>query len=308
MNNEIPQNGNVQVIDGIERIFYDGYWIKRYQAPVDNLSDKKLLIQSLTRRLFNHMEHGINIPGRLLDKVRADYLAEAEPSKKRVRGAMLAGALFNRAADIFNELVELEACGVQINPGNELMRSCGECLQEALELGKLARHRNGDEGIDELWGEPFKAFIMSIEDFYQSRYIKIALTMHNIDQVAEHMVGCIKNHHGDKEMESLIKHYACMARRKCEILRTDPDIFDAWVEFVVAGEAITNHKAVQADGKTEKGLLYEFDTRYMLEQGVELIADITRARTSMPSSTKQYMSLCEQFKSRKLGTDPMPVS
>ncbi|MBV2090180.1 MAG: hypothetical protein KUF72_04780 [Candidatus Thiodiazotropha sp. (ex Ctena orbiculata)] len=299
MNDETPQNGSMKVIDGVERIFYDGYWIKRYHAPVDNLSDKKLLIQSLTRRLFNHMEHGINIPGRLLDKVRTDYEIETDPGKKRVRSAMLAGALFNRAADIFNELVELEACGVHIKPDNELMRTCGECLQEALELGKLARHRNGDEGIDELWGEPFKAFVMSIEDFYQSRYVKIALTMQNIDEVADHMIGCLRNNHAPQEMESKVRHYACMARRKCEILRTDSDIFDAWVEFVVAGEAITNSTAEHAASKIENGILDEFDTRYMLEQGVELIADITRARTSMPSSTKKYLSLCEQFKSRR---------
>ncbi|MCG7892966.1 MAG: hypothetical protein JAZ12_00785 [Candidatus Thiodiazotropha taylori] len=299
MNDETPENGTMKVIDGVERIFYDGYWIKRYHAPVDNLSDKKLLIQSLTRRLFNHMEHGINIPGRLLDKVRADYEIETDPAKKRVRSAMLAGALFNRAADIFNELVELEACGVHIKPDNELMRTCGECLQEALELGKLARHRNGDEGIDELWGEPFKAFVMSIEDFYQSRYVKIALTMQNIDEVADHMIGCLRNNHAPQEMESKVRHYACMARRKCEILRTDADIFEAWVEFVVAGEAITNATAEQAASKIENRILDEFDSRYMLEQGVELIADITRARTSMPSSTKKYLSLCEQFKSRK---------
>lgn len=300
MNDEIPQNGSLRVIEGVERIYYDGYWIKRYQAPVDSLSDKKLLIQSLTRRLFNHMEHGINIPGRLLDKVRADYEAETDSGKKRVRGAMLAGALFNRAADIFNQLVELEACGVVIKTDNELMRTCGQCLQEALELGKMVRHRNGSAGIDELWGEPFKAFVMSIEDFYQSRYVKIALTMRNIDEVAEHMIGCVRNNQGSEELESLIRHYACMARNKCEILRTDPDIFDAWVEFVVAGEAITGFAAGQVVNKPGKESLDEFDARYMLEQGVELIADITRARTSMPSSTEEYLGLCEIFKSRKV--------
>ena len=299
MNDEIPQNGSLSVIDGVERIFYDGYWIKRYQAPVDNLSDKKLLIQSLTRRLFNHMEHGINIPGRLLDKVRADYEAETEPGKRRVRGAMLAGALFNRAADIFNQLVELEASGVHIKPDNDLMRTCGQCLQESLELGKMVRHRNGNAGIDELWGEPFKAFVMSIEDFYQSRYVKIALTMRNIDEVAAHMANCVRNIQGHEELERLINHYACMARRKCETLRTDPDIFDAWVEFVVAGEAISGFTAEHVEAEPEMEVLDEFDARYMLERGVELIADITRARTSMPSSTEEYLGLCEIFKSRK---------
>ncbi|MEW8460986.1 MAG: hypothetical protein AB2653_11835, partial [Candidatus Thiodiazotropha endolucinida] len=141
-----------------------------------------------------------------------------------------------------------------------------------------------------------KAFVMSIEDFYQSRYVKIAMTMRNIDEVAEHMIGCVRNNQGGEEMEALIRHYACMARRKCEILRTDPDIFDAWVEFVVAGEAITGYTSGQTEVETGKEILDEFDSRYMLEQGVELIADITRARTSMPSSTEEYLGLCEQFK------------
>ena len=160
--NKTVINGVHREINGITSVFYDGYWIKCYEPPVDNLIAKKQLIQSLTRRLFNHMEHGINIPGRLLDDVRAAYDAEQDPRKRRVKGAMLAGALFNRAADIFTHLVELEASGVEILPENDLMHTCGLCLQEALQYGKLVRHRNGDEGIDELWGEPFKAFLMSL--------------------------------------------------------------------------------------------------------------------------------------------------
>ncbi|MGC4093589.1 MAG: hypothetical protein QM756_37965 [Polyangiaceae bacterium] len=38
----------------------------------------------------------------------------------------------------------------------------------------MVLHRSGEEGIDELWGEPFKAFAFPIEEFYKSRYIKIA--------------------------------------------------------------------------------------------------------------------------------------
>ena len=167
--NEPIENGFRKKINGVIKVHYDGYWIKCYDLPQNSLSAKKSLIQSLTRRLFNHMEHGINIPGRLLEDVRAAYEAEQDPSKKRVKGAMLAGTLFNRAADIFTHLVELEDCGIDIGPENDLMHTCGLCLREALEFGKLVKHRNGDEGIDELWGEPFKAFTISIEEFYESR-------------------------------------------------------------------------------------------------------------------------------------------
>lgn len=296
-------NGTIDLIDGEEKVYHDGYWIKRYEPPKDSLADKKLLIQSLTRRLFNHMEHGINIPGRMLEKVRAAYEAESEPKRKRVKGAMLAGALFNRAADIFNQLVELEGCGVKIERGNDLMHSCGLCLQEALVYGKMVKHRNGDEGIDELWGEPFKAFIMSIEDFYQSRYVKIALTMRNIDQVADYMCSCLGEDERFTGIDILVKKYADVAKRKCEILRTDDALLDVWAEFVVAGEDIVNFKSSSEMQHPDDILLDELDTRYLLDQGVKLIAHITRARTAMPKSTEKYLNLCRLFKTRNHKVD-----
>jgi hypothetical protein len=294
---ETIENGFRKDIDGVTNVYYDGYWIKCYEPPVDNLSAKKYLIQSLTRRLFNHMEHGINIPGRLLEDVRAAYEAEDDPRKKRVKGAMLAGALFNRAADIFTHLVELEASGVEILPNSDLMHTCGQCLREALEFGKLVKHRNGDEGIDELWGEPFKAFIMPIEEFYESRYVKIAMTMKNIDQAADYIAGCIKKDPRFPGVDKLILEYAKVARHKCETLRTDDDIFDIWSDFVVAGEAVTDFKP-DLDAVAEGALVDILDVKYMLKSGVRLIAFITRARTPMPVSTENFLSECERYKKR----------
>ncbi len=297
---ETTENGLRKVINGKIKVYYDGYWIKCYEAPVDNLSAKKSLIQSLTRRLFNHMEHGINIPGKLLDDVRSSYEAEQDPRKKRVKGAMLAGALFNRAADIFTHLVDLEACGVEILPDNDLMHTCGLCLQEALEFGKLVKHRNGDEGIDELWGEPFKAFIMSVDDFYESRYIKIAMTMKNIEQVSAYMIKCIKNDPRFSGLNPFILEYAHAAHRKCETLRTDDDIFDVWTDFVVAGEDITGYTEKHNTPIESISLLDSIMVKHILKEGVRLIAFITRARTPMSKSTEIYFGECERYKNQLL--------
>lgn len=296
--NEAIENGVRREIDGVTRVYYDEYWIKCYEPPRDSLTAKKRLIQSLTRRLFNHTEHGINIPGKLLDDVRASYQAEHNPKKKRVKGAMLAGALFNRAADIFTHLVELEASGVKILPENDLMHECGLCLREALALGKLVKHRNGDEGIDELWGEPFKAFTMSVEAFYESRYIKIAMTMRNIDQVANHMVACMKNDERFDGVGKLIREYAEIAKRKCETLRTDDDILDIWSNFVVAGEEITSFTPGSSTDLIGKPQVDVIDGKHLLDAGVRLITYITRARTPMPKSTETYLSECERYKTR----------
>jgi hypothetical protein len=295
MNDKI-ENGTRDTIDGTLRVYFEGYWIKCYKTPNNTLRAKKRLIQSLTRRLFNHMEHGINIPGRLLDTVRAAYEAENDPKKKRVKGAMLAGALFNRAADIFTHLVELEACGVEIKPGNDLMHTCGLCLREALEFGKMVKHRNGDEGIDELWGEPFKAFIMPIDQFYESRYLKIAMTMKNIDEVALFMTQCTSTDPRFPGMEPLIKNLAYTAKQKCETLRTDDDIFDVMTDFVVAGEAVIEYLPVEVDDNEKR--IHIIDAMHMLREGVRLIGFITRARTPMPLSTKNFLNECQLYKSR----------
>jgi hypothetical protein len=295
--NDTISNGTREVRAGELRVYYDGYWVKCYPPPNDTLAAKKQLIQSLTRRLFNHMEHGINIPGRLLDTVRVVYETETDPHKKRVKGAMLAGALFNRAADIFNHLVELEAIGVKIQPDDNLMHTCGLCLREALEFGKMVKHRNGDEGIDELWGEPFKAFIMPIDEFYETRYMKISMTMKNIDQVASFMAQCTSTDPRFPGMEPLLEKLATTAKHKCEILRTDEDIFDVWSDFVVAGEAIKDYVPTEVEHSDQKRI-HIIDAKHMLKEGVRLIGFITRARTPMPLSTKNFLNECQLYKSR----------
>jgi hypothetical protein len=118
--------GAKRAVDGCWRVFYDGYWIKAYDVPADSLRAKKGLIAALTRRLFNHVEHGLNIPGIRLEETRTAFDAETDPGKKRVKGAMLAGALFNRAIDLITKAVELQALGIEIRSGDPLMRLCGD--------------------------------------------------------------------------------------------------------------------------------------------------------------------------------------
>ena len=292
---EKVQNGSRREIGGISRVYFDGYWIKYYEPPADTWAAKKGLIDALTRRLFNHTEHGINIPGVRLDAARQAYEKETDPARRRVKGAMLAGALFNRAADIFSRLVELEACGVHIASSNDLMRECGRCLIEALEHGKKVRHRSGDEGIDELWGEPFKAFTMPIEAFYESRYLKIAMTMRDIDRIADGMKGVFAGSFLFRGVERSIEALALAAKHKSETLRTDPEIFDVWASFVATAEQINDFSPhlTKAPSTLEKSEAKH--GKRIIAKGVELIADVTRARTPMPKSTREFLDACAQF-------------
>ncbi|WP_374277915.1 hypothetical protein [Azonexus sp.] len=290
-----PAEGTRRLFDGEERVFYDGYWIKTYPVPADTLEAKKRLIDALTRRLFNHTEHGLNIPGTRLAEAREKYLAETDPTRKRIKGAMLAGALFNRAADIFRKLVELQACGVEINSDNPLMRECGGCLLEAMELGRCVLHRSGEEGIDELWGEPFRAFSIPLEDFYESRYIKIGQTMRDIDRIARTMIANLASLPAFAGIEPAIVDLANAARIKTETLRTDPDIFDVWAVMVTAGERLANltPHPVSAD---ETPVAHNIaDGLQLIRQGRDLIFYVTRARTPMPKSLREYIERCETY-------------
>ncbi|WP_415034825.1 hypothetical protein [Azonexus sp.] len=298
-----PVEGTRRLIDGAERVLYDGYWIKVYTVPADTLEAKKRLIDALTRRLFNHTEHGLNIPGTRLNEARLAFEQEADPARQRIKGAMLAGALFNRAADIFRKLVELQSCGIEILSDNPLMRECGRCLLEAMELGKNVLHRSGEEGIDELWGEPFRAFSIPLEDFYESRYIKIGQTMRDIDRIATAMIGNLARLPAFTAAEPAIIELASTAKIKTETLRTDPDIFDVWASMVTAGERLTNLVPQPIDAASCSVCHDAMEGLHLLRQGRDLIFYITRARTPMPKSTREYIDRCEIY--RETGHAPL---
>lgn len=288
-------NGTLDTIDGVRRVYYDGYWLKVYDPPLDSLKTKKTLIHALTRRLFNHVEHGINIPGKRLNDARRAYESEADPARKRVKGAMLAGALFNRATDIFTKLVELQELGIEIDTDNALMRECGFCLQEALELGKLVLHRSGEEGIDELWGEPFRAFSIPVEAFYDSRYIKIAQALRDIDLIATVMITALTTSPLFQGLEPLAAAFAHIAKIKCETLRTDPDIFDVWSEFVVASEQLGAFTPRLSPSSNPAEQQLATDGLRLILQGRDLVTDITRARVTMPKSARDYIERCMRY-------------
>ncbi len=307
---DCPPEGTRRVLDGRERVFYDGYWIRTYPTPANSLEAKRRLIEALTRRLFNHTEHGLNIPGTRLAEARTRYEEESAPAIKRVKAGMLAGALFNRAADIFRNLVDLQECGVEIKSSDALMRECGRCLLEAMELGRFVLHRSGEEGIDELWGEPFRAFTTPIEEFYESRYIKIGQTKRDIDGIADTMVATFTKIPAFARIESLIRDFARSARVKTETLRTDPDIFDVWPQLVTAGERLANFAP---DEGAE--VIYNISDGHSISDGLQLIRAgrdliffITRARTPMPKSTSEYIERCHVYlETGSAPTAPTPL-
>ncbi len=293
------KNGAISEIDSVKRIFFDGYWIRYYVPPQETWTAKKNLISGLTRRTFHHTEPGINTPGENLDRARAAYEEAESEEVKRVNAAMLAGALFNRATDIITSVVELEDKGVHISLDNELVKQCGECLSEAMELGKSVRHFSGNEGIDELWGEPLKAFSLSTVDFYDSRYVKIAQTMRDIDRINEVLTQTLEAFEEFDYAWPILVDYAEFAKHNCEIMKTDPDYFCIWPKFVTSSDRL--QKLVETILDENRGHIEQeiLDGCSLFEQGRNLIAYISSARVPMPKTMKRFFDDCDEFSQNK---------
>jgi hypothetical protein len=296
-------NGSRKEINGKPRIYYDGYWIRYYAPPTETLTAKKELLDMLTRRTFHHTEPGINTPGANLDLARHSWEQQQDPDRKRVNAAMLAGALFNRAADIFNNIVELEQNGIYIDPENQLMQDCGSCLKEALELGKQVRHPSGHEGVDELWGEPFKVFTHTLASYYESRYVKISQTMSAIDSTAERMISSLGQISAFRGIDIMIRQYAAAARDECELMKSDPDFFRSWPDFVALGECISQFRPNFPDDHSPLVRSELLRGLALLIDGKNLLSYMAGVRVPMPKSIENYFIELNELdaRSKQLG-------
>lgn len=293
------ENGTIQNFDGKECIYYDGYWIRHYEEPEDTLSNRKILIDSLTRRAFHHTETGINTPGKRLDEARGAYEQETDPAKKRVNAAMLAGALFNRATDIFTAIVNLEEKGVQITHGNELMKQCGNCFKEALELGKQVKHYSGQEGIDELWGEPFKAFTQPLAQLFSSRYRKIAQTMRDIDRIIDHLIETLRTESDFCSICDDLRHYGQASKLQMETMKSDTAFFSIWPTYIASREKVEGYKPPAELDIEPLRLNRMVKAKKLIMDGSSLITYLSGARVPMPKSTQLFLEKCDRFRKSK---------
>jgi len=291
MQNEV-ENGTTREIDGKSCVYYDGYWIRSYHLNKDSYADKKQMIDQLTRRVFHHVEPGINTPSKRLDEIREIYEAEENPAKKRVKGAMLAGSLLNRGRHILTVIVDLEEVGVKIESSNELLRECGRCFIEALELGKNIKLADGGEGVDELWGEPFKVFSMPIEGFFHSRYIKIAQTMSEIDQVTNAMCNIVDQSDMFDEIKDKIIELAVMAKLACETIRTDPAIFDVWPRYIAAKEEYEENMIKLSHEINNKKNMQSLEAYNLIKEGGIILIKLATLRVPIPDSVRSFTQRC----------------
>jgi hypothetical protein len=287
-------NGTIREHNGKICVYTDGYWLRYYAPPPNTMAEKRELIYSLRRRVFHHTEEGINSPGWRMEISRRYYEAETDPARKRVKAAMLAGSLFNRATDIFTSVVDLEEKGIQVDDTNQLVKQCEACFMEALELGKEVRHFSGEEGVDELWGEPFKAFSMPIDKFFESRYIKLAQTFAAIDCVVDRMVSVFEKVDGFDDVLPLLEELRDVCKTEVETMRRDEAIYEVWPRYVTAKENIMAFKPCGLSTH-ENRLRYWEDGLRLLHMGKDVVSYLSGVRVPMPATTANYMANCDLF-------------
>ena len=293
-------NGTVRTLDGEERVYYDGYWIRYYDSP-DTLAYKKQLIDLLTRRVFHHTEPGINTPSGRLEEVRDAYEAENDPYRKRVLAAMLAGALLNRGSEILTHIVELGQMGVDVSPESGLLKKCGSCFMGALEYGKYIHPTMGNEGLeglDELWGEPFKAFSLPVKQFLESRYIKIALSMREIDAITDKLSSIFKKTILFSHLVPNIKELGESAKLAAETMRSDSRIIEIWPRFVGASDRSFDAKVnIPSDSINKTHALGQRGLQ-LIQDGATLVISHAYIRIPMPKSTQKFLARCDNFVTR----------
>ncbi len=289
-----PDNGTIREHNGKICIFTDGYWIRYYAPPANTMAEKRELIYSLRKRVFHHTEEGINSPGWRLEIARKYYEEETDLARKRVNAAMLAGSLFNRATDIFSSVVDLEEKGIHVDDNNQLMQQCQACFMEALELGKEVKHFSGEEGVDELWGEPFKAFSIPIDKFFQSRYIKMAQTFASIDCVVDQMQSVFSKVDGFEGVLPLLDELRDVSKTEIETMRRDEAIYEVWPRYVTAKENITAFKPCGLNNQEDRVRYWEDGLRLLL-MGKDVLSHLSGVRVPMPVTTKNYMAFCDLY-------------
>jgi len=124
--------------------------------------------------------------------------------------------------------------------------------------------------------------------------VKIALTMRTIDALGEALKNTIAVLPPFASLSPVVDAFVRAAKLKTETLRTDPDVFEVWSSFVVAGESLCNFQPAPPSGSgAEQQLCAQFSE--LLRAGSVLVSSMARARVPMPKSARAFIERCEDL-------------
>ena len=93
----------------------------------------------------------------------------------------------------------------------------------------------------------------------------------------------------------MIREYAAAAREECELMKSDPEFFRSWPEFVALGDRISQfspdfpyHESPLARSELLHGLALIID-------GKNLLSYMAGVRVPMPKSIEDYFRALNEF-------------
>jgi len=132
--------------------------------------------------------------------------------------------------------------------------------------------------------------------FFESRYIKIAQTMSEIDQITDNMIRLVNRIPNFKQAKDRIKELGESAKLACETLRSDPDMFEVWPRFVAAKEGLEDFVPPMPEDPTRKVQDKYWEARQLLDEGGALLVDLATVRVPMPESMNKFLKKCSKYK------------
>jgi len=139
---------------------------------------------------------------------------------------------------------------------------------------------------------------MSMEDFFESRYIKIALTMRDLDRIAAELVNMALDF-GYDDLEEPVLEFADVCKQISEIAKSDSDIFQVWPRYVVAREQLSTYcERCSSDRDFGKRMLID-DSYRLIREGKDLMSYLAGTRVPMPVSLRDFLNKSEALRLRR---------
>lgn len=256
---DLPQDGEVRHIDGRDRCFFGGYWI-RYYPPIKktDLQGALKLVNTFEWRFQKAVETGMEATpdddrieeqrklfeaakaqrASLTDKQSRAYKHAEE--EERVFGGMLAVSLFRRTMENIKEHITLRLMEEKTEELQPLRTQIERDFMESAKLFDYVRRAGGkkdkDQVLKEMLGEPMFVFTMTLPEaspglidmFHNNRYRKIAASWKNIDNTTAAIKKLVATSPALKcsALTEMIDALAANAKARCELRRSDQPEYD----------------------------------------------------------------------------------
>lgn len=327
MHEMMPQEGAIKKIDGHDRYYVDGYWIKCYPPHQrDTLRAAIRLVGNFESRFLKAVEGGTEAstdePSILqrrnaLDAVRKKVSAITDKGSfeyKRAKaeeealGGMLAVSLFRKMIKDITAHIDRRVGKKTLSDADKrdleiLKKIIDNDVLEVFHLFKYVRRSGGekdrDEVLAEMYGEPMRVIgttlsknsDQALQEFYNTRYRKIAACWKNIDETTDAIKKLIANSQRlqDSGLAELVDDLNTAAKSRCELSRHDPD-FDAAASHLRASRNLI--KEFKPSGTGHIGAVTKAADKKILslvQSYRELVYDIAHVRTPRKVSTKELL-------------------